>query len=140
MFTKLFKLILVILFFIQNPLYSKNSGLIDFNSKDLSNYFSGIIAYENNDNLEALNFFRSSRILIHKHNPYLKRYIYSLVLENKTKQAAIEIKRNVEKDNSNFFEAHLILALESLRKKNFDKSKDYLEKSRKFILQILKSK
>jgi Tfp pilus assembly protein PilF len=133
MFIKFFKLILVILFFIQNPLYSKNSGLIDFNSKDLSNYFSGIIAYENNDNLEALNFFRSSRILIHKHNPYLKRYVYSLVLENKTKQAAIEIKQNYEKDNSNFFEAYLILALESLRKQNFDKSKDYLEESRKFI-------
>jgi Tfp pilus assembly protein PilF len=133
MFTKLFKLILVILFFIQSPLYSKNSGSRDFNSKNLSNYFSGIIAYENNDNLEALNFFRSSRILLHKHNPYLKRYIYSLVLENKTKQAAIEIKQNLEKNNSNFFEAHLILALESLKKQNFDKSKDYLEESRKFI-------
>jgi len=133
MFIKIFKFILVILFFIQNPLYSKNSGLIDFNSKNLSNYFSGIIAYENNDNLEALNFFRSSRVLINKHNPYFKRYVYSLVLENKTRQAAIEIKQNYEKNNSNFFEAHLILALESLRKKNFDKSKDHLEKAQKFI-------
>jgi tetratricopeptide (TPR) repeat protein len=133
MLIKFFKLILVVLFLIQNPLYAKNSVLIDFNSRDLSNYFSGIIAYENQDNLEALNFFRSSRILMNKHDPYLKRYVYSLVLENKTKQASIEIKQNLKNDSSNFFEAHLILALESLKKKNFDKSIVYLEQSHKFI-------
>ena len=133
MLIKFFKLILVVLFLIQNPLYAKNSTLIDFNSRHLSNYFSGIIAYENQDNLEALNFFRSSRILMNKHDPYLKRYVYSLVLENKTKQASIEIKQNLKNDNSNFFEAHLILALESLKKKNFDKSIVYLEQSHKFI-------
>ena len=58
MLIKLFKLILILLLY-QNPLYSKNKTLNDLNLQYLSNYFSGIVAYENNDNSEALKFFKS---------------------------------------------------------------------------------
>ena len=133
MFIKYFKFIIIILFFNQNPLYSKSKSLNDFNSHYLSNYFSGIVAYENKNNLEALKFFKSARHLINKHDPYLERYVYSLVLENKAQEAIKEIKKNLTETNSGFFEAHLILALDSLKKKNFKKSKDYLELSSKFI-------
>ena len=133
MFIKFFNLILIIVFFIQNPLYAKSKTLNDFNSHYLSNYFSGIVAYENKNNLEALKFFKSSKFLIDKHDPYLKRYIYSLVLEGKVQQAANEIKQNLGKNNSSFFEVYLILALDSLKEKDFKKSKDYLEQSLNFI-------
>ena len=132
MLINFFKFVLVLLFF-QSPLYSKSKTLNDFNSRYLSNYFSGIVAYENKDNSEALKFFKSSKFLIKKHSSYLERYIYSLVLEGKVKQATNEIKLNLTKNNSNFFEAHLILALDSLKKKNYKKSKDYLKQSYKFI-------
>mgnify|MGYP007072277646 FL=1 len=49
MFTKFVKFFLILLLY-QGPLYSKNETLKDFNSKDLSNYFSGIVAYENGEN------------------------------------------------------------------------------------------
>ncbi len=132
MLINFFKFILVLLFF-QSPLYSKSKTLNDFNSRYLSNYFSAIVAYENKDNTEALKFFKSSKFLIKKHSSYLERYIYSLVLEGKVQQATNEIKLNSTKSNSNFFEAHLILALDSLKKKNYKKSKDYLKQSYKFI-------
>ena len=132
MLIKLFKFILILILY-QGPLYSKNKTLNDFNSRHLSNYFSGIVANKNKDNFKALKFFKSSKPLIKKHNPYLKRYIYSLVLEGEVQQAAIEIKRNSTKNNSNFFEAYLILSLESLKNKRFKESKDYLERSSKFI-------
>ena len=132
MLINFFKFVLVLLFF-QSPLYSKSKTLNDFNSRYLSNYFSGIVAYENKDNSEALKFFKSSKFLIKKHSSYLERYIYSLVLEGKVQQATNEIKLNSTKSNSNFFEAHLILALDSLKKKNYKKSKDYLKQSYKFI-------
>ena len=119
--------------FCQNPLYSKSKNLNDFNSHHLSNYFSGLVAYENNDNFKALKFFESSKYLIKKHNSYLKKYIYSLVLEGKVKHATNEIKKNLTKNNSNFFEAHLILALDSLKKKNFKKSREHIKKSYTFI-------
>ena len=132
MLIKLFKFILILILY-QGPLYSKNKTLNDFNSRHLSNYFSGIVANKNKDNFKALKFFKSSKPLIKKHNPYLKRYIYSLVLEGEVQQAATEIKRNSTKNNSNFFEAYLILSLESLKNKRFKESKDYLERSSKFI-------
>jgi tetratricopeptide (TPR) repeat protein len=133
MFIKYFKLVSIIVFFFQGPLYSKSQTLKNFNSGHLSNYFSGIVAYENKSNLEALKFFKSSKFLLSKHDPYLKRYIYALVLEGKIHQATLEIKQNLTKKNSNFFEAYLILALDSLKRKNFDKANDYLNKSFVFI-------
>ena len=80
-----------------------------------------------------MKFFKSSRNLINTHDPYLKRYIYTLVLENKVQKATNEIKNNLTKNNSNFFEAYLLLAINSLKEKEFKKSKDYLKKSSKFI-------
>jgi tetratricopeptide (TPR) repeat protein len=132
MLIKLFKLFLILLFY-QNPLYSKSKTLNDFNLSNLSNYFSGIVAYENKNNTKALNFFKSSKFLIKNHNSYLEKYIYSLILEGKVQHATNEIKQNLTKKNSNFFEAHLILALDSLKKKKFKKSRDYLQKSYQFI-------
>jgi hypothetical protein len=132
MLIKFFKFALILLFY-QSPLYSKSKTLNDFNSSYLSNYFSGIIAYDNNDNLKALKFFKSSKYLIKQHNPYLKNYINTLVLEGKIQQAASEIKLNLTNDNSNFFEAHLLLALDSLKKKNYKKSKKHLQSSYEFI-------
>ena len=132
MLIKFFKYILIILLY-QSPAYSKSKFLNNFNSSNLSNYFSGIVAYDNKDSSKALKFFQSSKPLIKKHNPYLEKYIYTLVLEGKVQQAISEVKQNLTKDNVNFFEAHLILALNSLKKKDYKKSKEYLKESYKFI-------
>jgi len=132
MLIKFFKIVLILLLY-QSPLYSKSKTLNDFNLRHLSNYFSGIVAYENNDNSRALKFFKSSKYLIKKHNSYLENYIYTLVLEGKVQQAANEIKQNTTSDNSNFFEAHLVLALESIKRKNYKKSKEHLKRSYEFI-------
>ena len=132
MLVKFFKFCLLLLFY-QSPLYSKSKTLNDFNSSYLTNYFSGIVAHNNKKNSEALKFFETSKFLIKQHNNYLERYAYSLVLEGKVQQATNEIKQNLTENNSNFFEAHLILALDSLKKKDYKKSKEYLNKSYAFI-------
>ena len=132
MLIKFFKFFLILLFY-QSPLYSKTQTLNDFNTHHLSNYFSGIVAYDNNNNPEALKFFKSSKYLIKKHNSYLESYINALVLEGRVQQAASEIKQNLTKNNSNFFEAYLLLAVDSLKKKNYKKSKEHLKKSYEFI-------
>ena len=132
MLIKFLKFILIIILY-QAPLYSKNKTLNDFNSQHLSNYFSGIVAYENNNNSQALKFFKSSKYLIKKHNTYLENYIYALVLEGKIKEATNEIKLNLNENNSNFFEAHLMLALDNLKNKKYKKSKQHLKSSYEFI-------
>ena len=130
MLFKKLSLILVILILYQTPLYSKSNN---FNSEGLSKYFSGIVAFENKDNSLALDFFNSSKILVNKHDPYLKRYVYSLVLENKVSQAINMIKNNKGKDNSNFFDAYLLLILDSLKKNDLKKAQDYLQASTGFV-------
>ena len=131
MFLKNIKFLLIIFLLYQNPLHSKSASFDDFDSKNLSKYFSGIVAFENKNNSKALNFFNTSKILLNKHEPYLKRYVYSLVLENKVNQAINVIKQN--KNKSEFFEKYLLLTIDSLRRDDFSKALDYISETKKYI-------
>ena len=145
MIIKKIKLILIIFLLYQTPLYSKSNSLKDFKSIDLSKYFSGVVAYKNKNNSEALDFFNSSKSLLNKHDPYFKNYLYTLVLENKINNAINLIKTNEGKNNSNFFDAYLLLILDSLKKndlsKAFFQSKQAIKLAQndKFNLAIIES-
>jgi tetratricopeptide (TPR) repeat protein len=132
MFNKLVKVLALFLLFYQTQVYSKSASFNDFNSRDLTNYFSGIIAYENKENTDALKFFNASKVLINKHNSYLKRYVNSLVLENKVAQAINIIKNKNNKNNIDFFNAYILLVIDSLKKNDFKKADEYLIQSLKF--------
>ena len=112
-------------------MHSQSASFDDFDSRNLSKYFSGIVAFENKNNSKALNFFNTSKILLNKHEPYLKRYVYSLVLENKVNQAINVIKQN--KNKSVFFEKYLLLTIDSLRKDDFSKALNYISEAKKFV-------
>tara|TARA_B100001057_G_scaffold366506_1_gene369842 strand:+ start:1787 stop:3472 length:1686 start_codon:yes stop_codon:yes gene_type:complete len=135
MFIKNIKLFLIVFLFYQTPLYSKSTSFDNFKSKNLSKYFSGIVAFENKDSSTSLKFFNSSKILIDKHDAFLKRYIYSLVLEGKVSRAINITKNNKDKDNTNFFDAHLLLILDSLKRGDFNKANIYLEETSNFSEQ-----
>ena len=132
MFNKLIKLLVILGIFYQTSAYSKSASFNEFNSRDLTNYFSGIIAFENRDNSDALKFFNAAKILLNKHDLYLERYVYSLVLESKVAQAINIIENNSNKSNSDFFDAYLLLIIDSLKKNNFEKAEKYLNQSLKF--------
>ena len=135
MFFKKIKFVLILLLFYQTPLYSKSNSFEDFDSRNLSKYFSGIVAFGNKDNSAALDFFNSTKILIDTHDPYLKRYVFSLVLENKVSQAINVIKQNKDKNNTSFFDAYLLLLIDSLKKDNLDQAYNYLLKANEFAQQ-----
>jgi hypothetical protein len=122
MLNKKFIIILTLSLLYQSSLSSKSTSFGEFNSKNLSKYFSGIVAFENKDNSIALNYFNSSKILINQHDPYLERFVMSLVLEDKVSHAVNYIKANSKKNNSNFFEAYILLALDGIEKNNIDKA------------------
>ncbi len=139
--------VIIFILFYQTHLYSKSNSFNNFNPKNLSNYFSGIVAFENKKNSEALNFYNSSKILINQHDPYLKRYVTSLVLENKVSQAINIIRLNRGNENAKFFDAYLLLIIDSLKRGNFDDAYDQVnrvadffseEKLKLAILNILK--
>ena len=125
------KKIIILLFYLllyQSPLLSKSYSLSEFNSKNLSKYFSGIVAFENKNNTEALDFFESSKILINQHDKYLKRYVMSLVFEDKVGKAINILKTESRNSNSNFFEAYILLALDSLKKDDINKANEIISK------------
>ena len=49
-------IILIFLLFYQSPLFSKSTTLDKFDSNNLSDYFSGIVAFENKDNFDIKNY------------------------------------------------------------------------------------
>ena len=145
MFNKIFKLSLILFLLYQSPSQSKSTSFEKFNSQNLSNYFSGIVALENKDNSQALKFFSLSKNILNKHDPYLKRYVTSLVLEKKVSQAINVIHRNRNKQNTNFFDAELLIILDSLKKNNINKAYDDVvlaldnEKQNRFNIAILET-
>ena len=133
MIAKNFKIIFTIFFiFFTFQAKSKNIYSNDFNSKDLSNYFSGVISHNNQKNDQALKYFKSSKQLLNKHEEYFKRLIFSLVLNQNVDRAIQEIKFLRNKNQSKFFEAQLLLLIDSINKKNFDKTKIYLNNIAKY--------
>ena len=114
MIAKNLKIILTI-FFIFFPLGAKSKNIYskDFNSKELSNYFSGIISHNNQKNEQALKYLKSSKQLLNKHDEYFRRLIFSLVLNQNVDRAIQEIKFLKNKKQSEFFEAQLILLIDS---------------------------
>ena len=129
MLKKILKFILIIQILYQSPLYSKSISFEDLDSKKLSNYFSGIVAFQNNNNIEALKFFSLSKSLIDDHNPYMKRYVTSLVLERKVTQAIKVINSNKSKIDQNFFDANLLIILDSLKKNDFNNANIAINKA-----------
>ena len=133
MIAKNFKIIFTIFcIFFTFQAKSKNIYSNDFNSKDLSNYFSGVISHNNQKNDQALKYFKSSKQLLNKHEEYFKRLIFSLVLNQNVDRAIQEIKFLRNKNQSKFFEAQLLLLIDSINKKNFDKTKIYLNNIAKY--------
>ena len=128
MYSNLIKVIFILILFYQGPVQSKVKDINKFDHKDLSNYFSGLISFNQNKNTEALNFFNSAKILKDQHTPYLQSYIKILVQEKKTNIAIKELKKNLNKENIDFFEGYLLLLLDSVQQKDFKKSKQYLSK------------
>ena len=133
MLSKIFKLVSIIIFFLyQNSLHSKTTADVDFNPKYLSNYFSALLAYDNQNNNEAIKYFDSSKKLIKKHDKFLKQYVFSLVLNGQVKDAIKQIKSSKNKNSTNFFEAYVLLLVDSLQKQKFEKSDLILNELQKF--------
>ena len=132
MVLKNIKFILIVLLFYQNTLFTKSNSFEKIDSKNLSKYFSGIVAFGNKKNSEALDFFNSSKILINAHDPFLKRYVSSLVLENKVLQAIQIIKQNYENENIDFFDSYLLLIIDSLKKNELNIAYEYISIANNF--------
>ena len=124
MLSKIYKitLLLCLVFFYQNIAYSKT-----FDEKNVYNYFSALVSLDKNKNIESLNYFNSSKKLKESHPSYIKKYLFSLVIGEKVNKAISEIKITKNKKFIDFFEAHLLLLLDSIKKNDYKKSFDHIK-------------
>ena len=126
----------LIIFLYQTFSYAKTTENIEFNHKYLSNYFSAIISINNQDDKDSLKYLNNTKSLVKTHESYLENYLISLVLNNKIDIAfnkAIQLKAN----ETNFFEAKVLLALDSINKKDFSNAMLTLEQMDEVPLDTL---
>ena len=127
MVSKIYKIIFFcLIIFYQNVSNSKSLKSKSFDEKNVYNYFSALVAQDNNNIYESLKFFNSSKRLKESHPSYIKKYIFSLVLSGKINKAVNEIKTIENKKFTDFFEAKLLLVLDSLKKNDYEKSLDFI--------------
>ena len=146
---KKLKLILFIVFFIyQTSAFSKTTDENDFNPKYLSNYLSAIISQNNRESDDAVKYFNSSKILINKHQEYLKKYVITLTVNGQVQKSINIIKQNRGQNNSKFFEAKLLLLIDNFKKREFDQNIELLNEFQSYrdydnfqhiIYEVLKS-
>ena len=122
-----FKLIIFFLYFINsfNILTAKNIDKF-YQAKDITNYFSGILALNDNQYQKSYDYLKSLKNLEDSHYPYSRYYYYTLVSLKKFKDAK-NYSIELEKKNIDNFESNLVNAIYYLERKNFDKALVYLK-------------
>ena len=116
---------LVIFLIYQTSSFSKVSDVNKFDQKNLSNYFSAVLSINNNDAKNSLKFLENSKILNDRHEEHFKNYIKSLVANEKVDLAIKKIKYS--QNDYSFLEKEMILLVNNLINKNFEKSSLNLE-------------
>ena len=118
-----FKLIIFFLICINvfNILSAKNIDKFS-SSKDLSNYFSGVMAINDNQYQTSYNYFKLLDNLEESHYSYSQYYLYSLISLKKFKNAA-NYSKELEKKKLDSFESNLVAGIYHLENKDFDQAK-----------------
>ena len=130
----MYKFLFLITFIIlhQDIAKAKKPDPNNFNQKYLSNYFSAIISAKNQNDLKAISYFNNSKNLIKFHKNFLENYVFSLVSSGKIKRSIVELKKFNSENLDVFFEGHLILFIDSINNKNFEKAGSHLRELSKF--------
>ena len=134
MISKFFKLISIysLTLCFQTICIPNSLAQVDFDEKNIANYFSGSVSLNNNNNFQAVKYFNSTKNLKNTHENFNRNYIISLVLDGKVSKSVSELKATSEQKYSNFFNLNLILILEEIKRNNFDKAKAKLINLEKF--------
>ena len=119
--SKIFIYILIFFSFLSNlNAYSSNQKIL-YSRKSVSNYFSGIISSNNNNNKLALKYFNNLNHLKNNHDQFNRKMVFVLVQTNKIPESFLYLKK-LKKKNLNFFDANLLLGINYFLERNYIKS------------------
>jgi tetratricopeptide (TPR) repeat protein len=128
-FIKLYtKIILQIFFFISIFSILNAKNLDKFNKAEkISNYFSGILSFDDNDYVRSYRYLNKLDGLEKNHRPYSKLYQYSLINLERVEEA-FDYSIKLEKKGINSFHSNLIIGVYYLKNKKLDKAQEYFRK------------
>jgi len=124
-----FILFLLTIFFIQSAASARDSK-IQYTRENISNYFFGIISANKGYNHEAFKHLKKAQSLKNRHSQFNVEFIRTLVLLEKFDQA-FAFAKNVWTEGEFFFEADLLLGLDSFVKKDYTNAEKYFERLNK---------
>ena len=124
-----------------NISYSKASEF-NYNAKSISNYFSGLIYFDDLDFVESEKAFKKLKNFEEKSTKYSSKFMHSLINLGKYKEAHKYSKKLENKNKSNF-ESNLFLGLSEFKEKNYVNAKSYFDKlennyRHQLIFEVLK--
>ena len=123
-----FRLVLYTFIFlgISNSSYSK---ILNFNqdAKNISNYFSGTISFDDFDYLNAKKFLNNVDDFPNNNERLSSMFIQSLINLEKYNDA-YSYSKKLEKKNLSNFESNLVQGLSEFKNKNYSKARSYFDK------------
>ena len=99
-------------------------------SSNISNYFSGILLFNENQYEKSYEFLKKLEGLENTHLIYSSKYLYSLINSGNFNKA-FNYAKKLEKDKKDNFESNLVIGVYFLKYSKFDLSKKYFLKAKK---------
>ena len=122
-------IILFLLILVQPRVFAKDIKIL-YTSENISNYFLGIVSVQNDHNKKAYKYLNKVRSLKNSHSKFNIEFIRTLILLEKMDKA-YAFSKSIWDENELFFEADLLLGLDSLKKKDYKNSEKYFERLNK---------
>jgi len=122
-------LFLLAIFFIKSETSAKDSK-IKYTRDNISNYFIGIISSNKGHNHEAFQHLKKIKPLKNSHSQFNIEFVRTLILLEKFDQA-FAFSKSTWSEEEFFFEADLLLGLDSFLKKDYTNAEKYFERLNK---------
>tara|TARA_A100001011_G_scaffold393682_1_gene484177 strand:+ start:1321 stop:3021 length:1701 start_codon:yes stop_codon:yes gene_type:complete len=103
------------------------------NAKSISNYFSGLISFDNFNYTSSKGFFKKLDESQVNNKKYSSRFIQSLINLGKHQEAYRYSKKLEDKKQSNF-ESNIFLGLYEFKRQNYKKSEIYFKKLKSHLI------
>ena len=102
------------------------------NAEYISDYFSGILLLNDNQYRDSFKFLKKLNGLESFYNPYIDKYLYTLINSGNFNQAVLYAKK-IEKENLNTFDSYFIKGLYYLKNGKSNLANEYFIKTKSKI-------
>ena len=124
--------------FVITFLFTSHAKSLDkFDRADrVSDYFAGILSFNENEYDESYKFFKKLDGLESSHPDYSAKYLYSLVNSGNFREA-FNYSKKLERQNVNIFESRLVLGIYYLKYSKLDLAKENFQKAKETKRSVL---